>query len=344
MFSSAPLAPLCANLERAGVPFHRLGSPGQGEAIVVQAGGRVLGLSAPGGRRNAFWVHPMLASCRNAEDIGRLGAGGMGGLRLWQAPEAAYMWDGQADLATFSNYRVQPAMDPGVYAWGERSATRCALSTAITLRDYGTNARVTFSVRRIIELARVPANLGAKVARGLTLRFQHHIRLLDATDAAAKVDLWHLLQLPAGAIVGARVRPDARPVSYFNTARIGPLTSDHGFLQWPTNGTRLSKIGISVHDAMGGPYSISHGGDTLACFLWNVPRWPSAPYVDAPPGLTATDQLLQFWDGFDFCEIEYHTPGLSLESPEAVDASELIYVEAPSADCTPLELLQRIHL
>ena len=329
-------------LSHAGVAFHLLGDQTLGQAIVIAAGARVLALSAPGDDRNVMWLNPAISSLKNHSDVGNLGAGGIGGLRVWQAPEAAYMWDGAPDLNSFSNYRIQPAMDPGPYILSECSSRRCVLEARIDLRDYRTGAHVAFSVRRIIELAALPPALRAKNTRGVTLRLQHYFRLLKADDVSANVDLWHLLQLPAGTFVGARIKSGAQPVPYFHADRIGALDPVDGFLRWQTDGRRLSKFAIRVGDLSAGPYSLREVGDDLQCFFWQTPRVRTARYVDAPPNQTADDQLVQFWDGFDFCEVEYHTPGINAEQPEAVDASELVFLEQPGNASEGLDLLRKI--
>ncbi len=82
-------------------------------------------------------------------------------------------------------------------------------------------------------------------------------------------------------------------------------------------------------------------GDIRQRFQWNVPRLPTARYLDAPPNQTADDPFLQFWDGLRFCEIEYHTRGISVDQPEVVDASKLVSIEQPCGNVTPLEFLKK---
>jgi hypothetical protein len=325
-------------LEGAGVAFTVIGARDVGRAIVIAAGARVLALSGPGDDHNVLWLNPRQPELRRAGDVAQLGAGGIGGLRVWQSPEAAYMWEGVPDLAKFSNYRVQPAMDPGNYAIRDVSANRCVLDATISLQDYRDRSSIRFTVQRIIELGPLPRSVADR-RQGCTLRLQHRLQLLDG-GAAAAVDLWHLMQLPAGTTVGARVRPGAQHVPYFYPERIGALANTNGFLQWRTDGRRMAKFALRTGDLLAGPYAHREDADRLRCFFWHIPRSRIAGYVDAPPQQAANDQLVQFWDGFDFCEVEYHTPGVSRDRPELFDASELIYVEQRGGD--PLELLQRM--
>jgi hypothetical protein len=329
-------------LASIGLTYCRLGHPAIGQALVVREGARILALAPAGGEENVLWSHPELSGCRNAADLAGLLGGGMGGLRLWQAPERAFMWNGAADPVTFCNYSVQPAMDPGQYQLNEVSATRCVLADTIVLRDLQSGQSIKFSVRRIIELSPLSAPSSSDTSRGVTIRLQHQLRLLEAPHAAMTVDLWHLLQLPAGTLVGAGVRAGAMPVPYFNAEQIGPIENDDGLLLWATDGQRKGKIALRVGDVTGGPYAVRQDGDRLHGFRWNVSGWRGARYVDGPPGESADDHLLQFWDGFGFCEAEYHTPGVSLERPEVLDTSELSYLEEAAAGRSPREFLRML--
>jgi hypothetical protein len=64
-------------------------------------------------------------------------------------------------------------------------------------------------------------------------------------------------------------------------------------------------------------------------------------YVDAPPSGPAGRQVYQFWDGFDFCEVEYHTPGVSIARPEVLDLSELFVLEGPASEAGP-DIISRV--
>jgi hypothetical protein len=333
---------ICAALTAANVPFHLLGEHASGQAIVIAAGARVLALAGPRNERNVMWLNPGLGDCRSLSDVAKLGAGGIGGLRVWQAPEAAYMWDGIPKTADFSNYRVQSTMDPGSYFLREAGAQRCVIEGTLALRDYRSAANLSLFVRRIIELQPLPEVLRSGSMSGVTLRLQHQFRLISASNPGATVDLWHLLQLPAGTTIGAEIRDGARAVSYFNPEQIGAIEGDGGFLRWQSNGQRMSKIGLRRDDVLSGPYSVREHDGTFHGFFWQIPRVRTGVYVDAPPQQSASDQLVQFWDGFDFCEMEYHTPGLSKDQPEAVDASELIFVEQARGEATPLDFIRSV--
>jgi len=106
------ISEICDFIDRHRLPLQRLGSLATGPAVLNPAGARLLAGSAAGSNRNAMWLNPAPADCRSAEEVGRFSAGGIGGPRLWQAPEAAHRWQGVPDVGTFSNFRIQPTMDP----------------------------------------------------------------------------------------------------------------------------------------------------------------------------------------------------------------------------------------
>ncbi len=302
--------PSLSDIERflsdLNLPTCRLGEIGRGCALVIAPGARVLALSAPGSDENIFWTHPLLGQCRTLEDMSH---GGIGGLRLWHAPEAAYMWQGPAQPATFENYQVQPAMDPGQYRLERTSPLSCLLTGQASLRDLNTGKTTEIAVRREITLKPGP--------RSVTLAFENHLKLLQG-DEDSRVDLWHLMQLPAGSTVGARVREGCEPLVYFNPDRTDGWSVQDGNFCWLTNGKRLGKIGF---DAVSGPFALVPSGR----FDWTIPIDRNTPYIDSPPGRLCHDQVVQFWDGFDFCEAEYHSPGVSLQNPELSDHSELTF-------------------
>lgn len=302
--------PSLSNIERflaeINIPTCRLGEIGQGCALIIAPGARVLALSAPGTDENVLWTHPLLGQCRALEDMSH---GGIGGIRLWHAPEAAYMWQGPAQPATFANYQVQPAMDPGQYRIERLSPLSCLLTGEATLRDLNTGEPTQISVRREIQLS--------TGARSVSLVFENRLKLLRGNENS-RVDLWHLMQLLAGSTVGAKIREGSQPVIYFNPDRTNGWSVEGDTFSWLTNGARLGKIGL---DAASGPFAVVPSGR----FDWSIPIARDRFYIDGPPGQLRDDQVVQFWDGFDFCEAEYHSPGVGLQDPELADKSNLTF-------------------
>eukprot|EP01079_Euglenida_sp_SAG-EU17-18_P004525 gene4525-4753_t len=75
--------------------------PGAGplgaQLVVIPDGGRVCGMFLDGHDENVFWT---------PDD-------GVGGHRVWVAPEYRYFWTGPPDLERFTNNPTPPSLDPG---------------------------------------------------------------------------------------------------------------------------------------------------------------------------------------------------------------------------------------
>jgi len=325
-------------LDSIQVPYRCLGSPETGRVLVIEEGARILAMTPPGSDTNVLWTHPSLSQCTSRKELSSIGAGGMGGLRLWQAPEAAYHWKGIAEPKTFSNYKLQQAMDPGAYLLRESSKSRCTIEGSVTLIDYRTETQITCDIRRIIELAALPNRYAACGGAGFRLRMENHLSLRTGNETS-RVDLWHLMQLPVPCSIGAPVRPDMRPEVYFNPESCDGWEARNGCFIWQTNGKRMAKVGLGTDQVTGGPFAVRKNGTTLEIYLWEVPIRPDQEYVDAAPGRSDRNQVIQFWDGFDFCEVEYHSPGASLQQPKITDISEMTYLEIP---VEKLEVLRTI--
>ena len=200
------------------------------------------------------------------------------------------------------------------------------LTGTTQLTNYGTGASVEFAVRRIIEIRESPEIYSTFSTAGITLRFQNHLTL-KAGHPTGSVDLWHLMQLPPATIVGAFVRDNAQARIYFNPQNADGWKIEDGVFTWVTNGKRMSKIGFSTSAVTRGSFAIVEQDSHAGVFLWNLPSCSGSRYIDSPPDATLDDQLIQFWDGFEFCEVEYHSPGATPERPEVFDSSELTYLE-----------------
>ena len=91
----------------------------------------------------------------------------------------------------------------------------------------------------------------------------------------------------------------------------------------------LAKLGLATRDLAGPLFAVREGDASADVWLWNVPNFAESEYVDCAPGVVREDQVAQYWDGFGFCEVEYHSPGVSVERPEVLDVSELVFLEIP---------------
>lgn len=319
---------LVETLSRLGVPFAILESEDKGSAVVVEDGARVLALYPPGGKSNVFWLHPGLKDCKSRDQIARLGIGGVGGLRLWHSPEIAYMWDGNPEAESFSNYRVQTDTDPGNYVFSKKAARSCVLFGKGRLRDYRTNTEIAFTITRSVEVNALAGLERSYAACGVRLRMQNLLTVEDGLPGS-KIDMWHLAQLSTPSILGVTAKPNAnvQPVVHGGGGWPEDFNQASDLCTWLAHGTRKVKIGFSADQIRGEILSLTECEDFFKVIIWRMPIFSSDEYVDGVSENGGSGQPVQFWDGFGFCEIEYHSPGASTGSPEVYDVSELIYLE-----------------
>jgi hypothetical protein len=106
------------DLQRACVPVEELGTTAK--VAVTLAAGRVIAMAFSPEDENLLWSHPQLGETALVTTHPQMLTGGLGGDRLWFAPELAYHWRGEPDWNAFSNYSVPSDTDPGAYRFADR--------------------------------------------------------------------------------------------------------------------------------------------------------------------------------------------------------------------------------
>jgi len=118
-------------LSAAGVPTRQLA--GGGNVAVTPVGGRIVAMAFSPSDRNLFWTNPELINADLVRNHPEKLAGGLGGDRIWFAPELDYHWRGKPDWNTCSNYEVPTSADPGAYKFVSEAADAVTLRAHIVL-------------------------------------------------------------------------------------------------------------------------------------------------------------------------------------------------------------------
>lgn len=292
-------------LNKAGHPVRELRKTGK--IAVSLIGGRILAMALPGEVENLVWTSPQLSDTRTLRAHPEKIFCGVGGDRLWFAPEFAYHWKGSADAVSFKNYRVPTGVDPGRYRFEFADAVSVKMGMTCRLVDRRDGKVVTFEVERAIAVADAPYPASSAMMKGLKfvgVRVQHHLRVKNCPPGKC-VGLWHLLQMPAGSTLIVPTRGRARPMRYFNRGD-WQARSDH--LRWTFTGEAKAKCGLDVHQVTGRSGVIRPIlGGRWALLIRQFPVLPGLYYADGPSPRHAGDQVVQTWDGFGFGEMEYHS-------------------------------------
>jgi hypothetical protein len=306
-------AQVVRNLQDAGVPLGVLG--GQGCAAVTPAAGRIVALSFGPDGENLFWSNPQLGDSALVRNTPEKLVGGMGGDRLWFSPELDFHWTDKPDWATFANYHIPAASDPGAYVFVDGPKDAVTLRGRGELKATGAERRVAFEVERSVRFASPPLPADSpllKRVRYVGLETRHHVRLGGATREG-RLGLWHLLQLPVDSVLvvprrSTQPAEQGRPLCY-GLPGAWEEKADH--VRWRYGGLANAKFGLSAAALTGRTAALRLLGDgQWLLIVRDFEVDPRAMYCDHPFGVPRDDQAFQAWDGYGFGEMEFHSPAL----------------------------------
>ncbi len=302
---------IISDLVKASVPIKELHGPGV--VAVTLAAGRIVALAFSKGEPNLLWTHPGLGDSALVK-AGRL-LGGIGGDRLWFAPEPRYHWVGVPDWQGLGNYQVPPDTDPGRYRFIDSEPGVVALAAEGRLPVRGSDPSLAFSVERRIRMTPPPLLLDDPLMRDVQyvgIEATHELAIQEETRIG-EIDLWHLLQTPVGSVLIVPLRPGHRtqPLCY------GPPGDWHttsNSVIWRIEGRANAKVGIAAEALTGRAAILRPLSSGQWCLI--VRQFPvdeTARYGDHPVGIPRNDQVFQAWDGLGFGEMEFHSPVLDAE-------------------------------
>lgn len=325
-----------SELLKASVPLRQMGTTGR--VAVTLAAGRVVAMAFTLEGPNLFWSHPQLADTELVRSHPERLTGGLGGDRLWFSPELNFNWDGKPNWNTFSNYQVPAAADPGAYEFVRENSQSIVLHAKGQLPVHGTGRSVGFEVDRIIHMADPPLPGSDPLMNAVDyvgIETSHALKMSRGTTTGV-IDLWHLLQAPAGAVLIVPIKKtvtneETRPLSYgLNGTWVNK--SDH--IMWRYGGKARAKFGLPAAVLTGRSAVIRELSSGRWCMI--VRQFfvdPNAKYGDHPYEVPRADQVFQAWDGFGFGEMEYHSPLLDAQSgPRELTESDQLWAFGGSAE------------
>ena len=320
------------DLEKASVPVRELHGPGV--VAVTLAAGRIVALAFAEDEPSLLWTHPDLGAGDLVTANPAQLTGGIGGERLWFAPELRYHWVGKPDWHGLGNYKVPADTDPGNYEFVDSQPNVVVLAATGRLPVQGSDQYLAFCVERRIRMVQPPLSLDDPLMRGVRyvgVETVHELKILDETRTG-EVDLWHVLQMPIGSVLIVPLRPGhkTQPLSY---GLPGAWKTTSNSLTWRIQGNRNAKIGIAAEALTGRSAILRQLSSQQWCLL--VRQFPvdvSARYGDYPEGAPRDDQVFQAWDGLGFGEMEFHSPVLDAErGPRSLRQEDQIWAFGGSA-------------
>lgn len=316
-------AQLIQSLNQLGMTYQILEADGGGHMIVLERGGRVIGVYNEEHSENAFWVHPQLSSTELA--YGQYVSGidwNIGGDRTWISPEVEF---NVADTSSFwESYRVQPSLDPGHYKFENNKEQGClTLQQNFVVDAYRAHKQLTLDLKKRICLIPDPLKSIEKFHPAISyayLGYSMECTLSILNDEPVSLSLWNLVQLPAGGEIVISTRGKALVHDFFKPTGPSHLSVLPGEVRFKLDAQSQHKISIKVNDVTGRAGYIREGTDGKHyLFIRQFDVDPSAEYGDVPAhALSDKGHCVQCYNDNgelgQFGELEYHTPMMDRSS------------------------------
>lgn len=268
------------------------------EWVVLPTRGRMLQVRIDG--VPAFWENPDWSGDWN-----------VGGDRIWVGPEIAWHWK-KTDTVDFAQYDVPETNDSENWTVEEQADGRCRVRKEAEMRHQREDKSVRYEIVR--EFEQVALSALDEFESAAAFQTVNRLTLLGGTPGHP-LDMWGLLQLPAGGVLYIPVRQKSEFRDYFTPIPDDMWSDKDGVLELQITGRQQYKVGLSAARVSGQmAYARAVEGGFLVVYRTLSPEfW--RPYCDVPicDQQGQGDAIQVYNDGAglgSFGEMEYHTPAI----------------------------------
>lgn len=285
-----------------------------GRVVVLQEGGRVIGLFPGGSRDNLLWTHPAIASASTSRRLCRSDSwSNLGGDRTWLSPELEFFFPRYPDTSAYAPPR---SLDPGAYRMEARERGAISLTNTASVMAYRAGRRIPLRITKNVRLAANP--LGPTVPRGVDYAGYSLEVTLDVSARARAVPLvaiWNLLQLPHGGELFIPTYQPCEPTRFFGTIPPGDLRVSRRSVTYRMTAPGEQKISVPALATTGRMAYLRHDRRTAMLVVRGFQPDPSGVYADAPwKRPEETGFALQACNVNSalgtFSEMEHHAPAI----------------------------------
>lgn len=252
-----------------------------GRVVVLQEGGRVIGLFPGGSQENLLWTHPALASASSSRRLCRSESwSNLGGDRTWLSPELEFFFPRYPDTSVYAPPRT---LDPGDYRLQDREQGVISLTNTASVMAYRAGRRVPLRIVKTVRLASNP--LGPGSPRGVDFAGYALEVTLDAPARARALPLvaiWNLLQLPHGGELFMPTYAWCQPTRFFGIIPPGHVRVSERCVSYRMAAAGEQKISIPALATTGRMAYLWHEGRTARLVVRSFQPDPSGIYADAP--------------------------------------------------------------
>lgn len=272
---------LYERMRESGMRYKEISIGEKISAVVMERGGRVLGIFQEGKGENLLWTNPLLD---NEESAGEMLKGNMwntGGDRLWVGPEIRYS---VSDRRRFwETLHTPESIDPGSYTLEERDGD-CILRQRLCISEKdGGCGKAMLEVERHIRECKNPlreSEAFEEIMEGV--EYAGYEQILDLSGEGTSVEGWNLLQVNSGGCVYIPMYYPCRGTDYYEPARKFETLLSNAVMLKATGSDRY-KVGYKAAYVTGriGYACIWNGVPCL--IIRNFPNDPSGLYEEEPP-------------------------------------------------------------
>ena len=290
--------------------------------LVLQHGGRILGLFGPRSKDNFLYVNSALSNLTSARTFFlNTDWHNSGGDRTWLAPEVDFFLPKFPDITI---YKQQPELDPGNYQI-RKYTDKIELSNTCELCLSRAKKKIKIKIAKKISAARNPLRFERGMCdpadkieyAGYTLNTS--IEFMNKIEDEVKIGIWNLLQLPNGGELLIPTYSKTKPTVYFGDigtkAEIphGDITTNDSLIRYKMSAPGAFKIGIRAVNSTGRIGYVFENKKKYSLVIRNFFVNPSGEYIDVPWDDTgklgdAIQACSVNFKNIQFSELEYHVP------------------------------------
>jgi hypothetical protein len=327
-------------------------SPDGSALLLLPNGARVLGLFAPGGGENFYWVNPALGAAESAREVfTSTGWQNTGGDRTWLSPEIDIFFP---DYPRCQQH-VEPAtLDAAPYTVKAR-AGGVAMARALTLHFARARRPMKLRLTKWVGPASNPLRhepSATKLLDGVQYAAytqRTEVKLLgESARQPLPMGIWNLIQLPHGGELIVPTYWRTQPRVLFGDFPPSALAVEDHCLRIGMNRPGEHKLAVRAAATTGRIGYCWRSGRTWSLVVRNFFVNPSGEYVDVPKD-EPTDfgysvNAVNVLSGLgDFCELEYHAPAFG-QDPQCVEGADVSQVWAFRGPQTAIRRLGELLL
>lgn len=332
---------LVTRLEENNLDYGVLTLQNDVQIVISKIGGRVYGPFLSPDSASINWIPCVFSAPDLFSERLKAGATGLGGERLWLAPEVQFNVRDRTQFG--STYQLPPQIDPGTYTLAQWKPGQWKLEQDMTVEAFNTGSGITeLHIETFIQRVDDPLrqiSAYRELTEGVTFAgYSQVVTLTEQKPSSILSEAWNILQLNPGGVILIPSSPCVEFTNYYDPAGdLQEIKNNH--VRARMTGDRWYKLGYKAAHVTGRlAYFNLLEGDQAYLLVRNFFNNPSALYIDEPgplPGVRGDSIQIYNDDGGlgGFGEMEVHGGAIGGETGRSSSRDEFtLWFYTGSAD------------